>query len=380
VSLFTNQDYKALLKRSDADFQMFINPKIPNYEKVYNDVSILVTFMMYSMKKVFQKKSFGIDIGDTQSSKALLKSYKEVLPDCDDISVANRSDFIIFPTTTTVKRDRGKGKEEEMIVLKEVPELLTHIPRIPKSPFFISRNTAIRFRRKDDTYNSFDLLRMKYNMKVQVGDAPISVPSEVIDVGIPKKDDNTISTLIKGASKWLVKYTYTTPQVTFQFWAPSLNYMIKDVDEVLFKQNEYPWNDKKIAKRLQRYFLGLLVHSIVSSQDPIDNLISYKNEMKRLIKFLTCFNTGTECEIYGEENVTSILHNKYRKIFAKINKIADVHERANQIREFKAFNTSIIHICNDLSKQVSHLITIPERRLLHLKNKISKLHSTEILG
>jgi hypothetical protein len=372
-SLLDDNEFTHLLKRSDADFQLFVNPTIPNYKKVFEDISILVTFCLYSFKSVLQKNDFGIsDINiDT-----LLKEYRNDLgnKDIKFVDKTSRMDFMLAPINL---------QGDEFVMYKEVSSLLEAIPKHKPSNFFISRNTAIKFRRKDNTYNSFDLYRMKYNVKINVNDEILSVPSEVIDVGIPKPDDNTISSLIKKADKWLTKYHYdsTISKKSFTFWGPTLSYMIKDIDLILFYQNDFPWHDKKIDKRLQRYFLCLILHSIVATDNnPVMNLNNLKKELHKLIKFLTCFNEGN-CEAYGDENISGLFYVKYKKISNKLNNIKNKSTLAQEIRDFREFNDKVISIVKKMISMILKIIAnTPPNKLENIIKKVKLLHTTSYLG
>lgn len=372
-SLLDDHEFTHLLKRSDADFQLYVNPKIENYTKVYNDLSILITFCLYSFKKVLHKNDFGIANINTD---ALLKEYIKELDDKSLKILDNkpRLDFMLAPTIV---------QGDQYVMYKEVSSLLNSIPKQKPSKFYISRNTAIRFRRKDNTYNSFDLYRMKYNIKLNVDKKVLSVPSEIIDVGMPKPDDNTIPSLVKMADKWLTKYHYKSniSGQSFAFWGPTLSYMIKDIDLILFYQNEFPWHDKKIDKRLQRYFLCLILHSIVATDnDPILSLTTLKNELRKLIKFLTCYNE-TNCEVYGDENVSGLFYTKYKKISKKLNTISDKSSRAQEIRDFKVFNENVITIVKKMINIVLKVIAnTPPKKLDNIIKKVKVLHTTSYLG
>lgn len=379
VTLLDDVTYNALLKRSDADFQLFINPDIDNYQETYDELSLLMTYMLYCMKKTLHIDNFNIYISNPPS---LIKDYAKLLTEAgisfSKINIlpdATRKDFLIAPTVI--------DNNETMVMYKEVSFLIDNIVNLGESPYFISRNTAIKIKRKDDTYNSFDLLRVKYNIYIDVDGTVLSVPSEVIDVGIPKRDDNTIPALTKHANKLLVKYKFNNNGLRFDFWAPSLNYMIKDINEILFKQNEYPWHDKKVTKRIQRYLLSLLMHYIVSSvnDDIFEAIMEYRNELKLLEKLLVCINDEQQCEISGHESMAGIFYGKYMLIMKKLNKIKNITERVDEIRQFKEFNVDVIKVIKQLSRAATNLLSSPKLSLLRtLKNKITVLHETNLIG
>ena len=153
--------------------------------------------------------------------------------------------------------------------------------------FFISRNTTLDFMRKDNLRSVFDLIRMKRNIKIaSQKEITISVPCEIIDVSIPKLTDSSIIEMSKHINSYIKSYTIKD----FTFWAPNINYMVKDLDDLLFKQNDYPWMDSKIDKRIIRYFLSLLFHNIMvgimnRSENIVMQLNLFKKELQSLIRF-----------------------------------------------------------------------------------------------
>ena len=378
--LIDNTDFSALLKRSDADFQLFINPLIPNYKKVYSDLSQLLTFGLYSFKKYLEKDNFGISVQNDSELDNLTKEFAAVADEDTKKHIkpmiVNRSDYVL-----RVINIHGA----EYVMYKEVPCILEGIPKQKPSPYYISQNTAIRFKRKDNTYNSFDLYRIKYNIGVRIQGVRFNVPSEVIDVGIPKQDDNTISSLIKSANKLLQQYHFKSSHAeSFSFWGPTLNYMIKDIDLILFFQNEYPWQDKKTDKRVKRYFLCIILHSIISAtdqEDPILKLNTLRMEFSKLIKYLTCFNDSSQCEVYGDENICGMFYKKYTNISRKLNTISNTATRAKEISNYKEFNRQVILILKAMNRIINDIISNSSKeKLQKVMQKVKILNETSYLG
>lgn len=371
--IIPGDEYKDLIKRSDADFQLFINPKLSNYKKIYEEASIIIMFALYSFKQYL----IDTDLFNARSNtEVLLQNFARELDANHDLVLdptQSKKDFMLSPINI---------QGEDYIMYKDVDNLLENTPKLKQSLFYISKNTAIKFKRKDDTYNSFDLFRMKYYFKLRIDNSvALSVPSEVIDVSIPKPEDNTMGPFIKDATKWLKQYHYKSKTAEFSFWAPSLNYMIKDIDGILFYQNEFPWHDQKIGKRIQRYFLCLILQTIAAStDDPILHLTTLKGEFRKLIKLLTCLNETSQCEVYGDENVSGMFHAKYKKILQKLNKYP-IKKKVEELNGFKLFNDTIIVIVKKMINIILHIIAnTHSTRLKKLQEKISILHTTTYLG
>jgi len=383
LPLFSTSDFSNLLKRSDADFGLFVNPDAPHYEQVFAEVSVLITYMLYCFKRHMCNSNLGTVFKSAINESLLMRLLKDELTSSNVTSQTTtllldkpHRDFVLIPINI---------HGEYFVMYKENSMILEGVPKVQQCPFYLSRNTAIRFKRKDDTYNSFDLMRMKFNVKVKVDQSVLNIPSEVIDVGIAKKEDSGLKTLRKGANKCLKQYHFREGENDkgFFFWGPTLSYMIKDIDVILFYQNDYPWHDKKTTKRVQRYFLCLVLQTIVSTaiEDPIMKINIIKQEFKKLIKFLRCFNENTPCEAYGEENVSGLFYAKYKKLSKKLNSISDLHKRAKELKEFRDFNRDIIKVLESIVKNLIHLISnTSDLKLKHLQKKIAILNTTWHLG
>lgn len=364
--------YESMLGRSDADFQLYINPNIPNYDKVFKELSILVLISLYSFRSFILSEKSPINVSKI-NLETLHRNFNDILGSVGEnkesaVMLKKRKDFILQPIDID---------KVQYVMYKSIPSLLENYPKPKETSVYISRNTAIKFKRKDDTYNAFDLLRMKLNIILEIDNLTLSVPSELIDVGIPKSNDNTITYLNKNSGKCLVKYHYPK----FDFWGPNLQYMVKDIDAILFYQNDFPWHDKKIKKRIQRYFLSLFLNAIINyNDDPVLSMNSFKIELLKLSKFLVCFNKNIECEVYGDENISNIFNAKYKKIFKKLNMIKDKKKLSEELKEFKEFNDVIITVIKDLVEVIKHIIVnIPKSKIDEIKRKVKVLHFAQVV-
>jgi len=385
--LMESKEYLSLLKRSDADFQLFINPDLVNYEKIFKELSILVIYNLMLFKKTIIQKGL-FDFFKIKSTD-LCKLYKEVF-DSYGIKIKNieildnkyRSDFSIEPILYN---------DEKMVLFKEHTTLIENVPKLKSGKeFFISRNTALNFSRKDNLKSVFDLIRMKRNIQIKIitennETKYISVPCEIIDVSIPKGEDYSLYSTKKTINKYVKLYVY--PTKSFDFWGPNINYMIKDLNDVLFKQSEYPWSDTKIDKRAIRYFISLLFHQIMrgilDKQDIVINLNNFKKELTGTIRFLECYIDKSSCEL-DNNYMSRLMANKYGKLSNKINAIKDLKKRAEEINNFNAFNKKIIIILKNLTREIDNLIAnsskITKDKINNIYNKLIVSQITSALG
>ena len=385
--IIESEEYISSLKRSDADFQLFINPQLKKYDKIFKELSIIVIYNLMLFKKtIFNKGLFDFfKIKPRELCKLyseVFESYNIKLKNIEIIENAYRSDFSIEPIIYN---------DENLVLFKEHTTLIQNVPKLKiAKEFFISRNTALNFTRKDNLKAVFDLIRMKRNIQIKITTESnevkyISVPCEIIDVSIPKDDDYSLHSIKNTLNKYVRQYIYKLNE--FDFWAPNINYMIKDLNDVLFKQSDYPWSDPKIDKRAIRYFISLLFHQIMrgilDKQDMVINLSNFKKELNGTIKFLECYTDKSSCEI-DNNYMSRLMVNKYDKLSKKINNIKDIKLRAEEIKKFNNFNKKIIIILKNLTKEIDNLIAnsskINKTKMNNIYNKLIVSHITSVLG
>ena len=395
----SRKQYQDLLKRSDADFQIFINPTIPNYSRVFQDVSNLVLYNLSIFRKcIHQKDLFKfLKIDEIVLCNLFKKEFENSgIHDIASISLLNKNSKRDFSINNV---DYGG---DDVILYKEHASILANIPKVKVSKeFFISRNTTLNFTRKDDLIANFDLTRMKRNIRIKVIKKDntvqiLNVPCEVIDVSIPKGKDHALHSMQNNINHYIKKFEFVSSSSNsnsnsnsgsnrFTFWSPNINYMVKDLDDVLFKQNDYPWSDIKINKRMMRYFISLMFHyimmGILEKKSIVERLKSFNEELESMIVLNECYIYKKDCDA---TSVSRILEVKFKKLSLRINKIKNLEEKKEQLKLFVEFNEKIRIILKALIKDVKSIIenysSISEKKLNNIFNKLIVHQSTFILG
>lgn len=282
AAYLNNKQFMNLLKkRSDADFQIFINPSIKpasKYKEVCDEVSKRVLVALYKFKAPLSASSL-LDVDAT----ALAHAYGQVLNEgragqfriTDVISQPFRSDFIMGKVATAAKPTIGY--RESYCLLKGFEKSRADNPSL-----YISRNLASDFTTFSKKRYLFELIRLKKNIKLKVAinkeghettlQTTLQVPSEVIDVSIPKKGDHSLDVMRGNTAMLLQEFRYKS----MTFFGTSLDYMLYDLTDILFLKFEWPWLDAKYKKRIDRYFLCLLIACVrdLSPDDMVADLIA----------------------------------------------------------------------------------------------------------
>lgn len=311
--------YDKYFKTSDADFSIYVNPKIPNYHKVYDNVNKLTIqllnkirsdfelnqlkyFDYYKFNKIVQSeihlskllsqlnesnilkdggkfaghKVVGIQLDDVyygeKINKLNLKVSDERFKDLRDMNPENtfRNDFMI--------RDHSETETK-----------LDYMERSIKgngiSPFYISDNDAITIKNMRGTVH-FSLLRMKINFRLFLKKSnenvfALNVGGELIDITLPHSDDFVMEHFNSNKNDYVEEYIIGSGKDRFGFKGYSIKYIIDDLERMLFIDQKYPWEDSKYEKRLNRlmlfYFLELIKNyevkiSMITMKNMIDDL------------------------------------------------------------------------------------------------------------
>ena len=289
ANYLNDEDFvKMLKKRSDADFQIYINPHLRNYNAVYDKVVRCVLLALYEFKKWLAKPAqrhyFDIDYTE------IIRLYKDQLEankppgfTLQSIGLPTLKDSIV-PNTKPFRSDFVMDAvNNKYVAFKEEFCLLRGYTKDKNDySLYLSRNIASQFETFSGKKYVFELDRLKRNIKLEIKfthddkqlTSYLQVPSEVIDVSIPRPGDSSLEEMSKlggNVTPYIQEYIYTyrrngkTHQ--FPFFGVSIQYLIYDLTDILFMKFKYPWLDAKYKKRIDRYFLCIFLDCIKNIGD-----------------------------------------------------------------------------------------------------------------
>ena len=164
-------------------------------------------------------------------------------------------------------------------------ELIKYDIKKSNSFMYISLNKTLEFKSGDGRIIKFSLIRTKINFNLLVEknnsiinesmagklidiNMPyrkyehINMAGELIDVSIPHRKDKSIYEVFDNLDKAISRYTLNNNNKVLKFNSYSLEFLIEDLEKILFHE-QYPWDDKKYVKRLNRlcylYFLDMFI-------------------------------------------------------------------------------------------------------------------------
>lgn len=365
-----------LKKRSDADFQIFINPTIKpksKYDKVCEEVSKRVLAAMYVFKSSLSRSRV-LDVNTDE----LATLYKQVLDDAqsarfritDVVPQPFRSDFIMNKVATSSKP--AIGYKEAYCLLRGFEKSRNDNPSL-----YISRNLASDFTTFSHKRYFFELIRLKKNIKLKVSIrnetetvTTLQVPSEVIDVSIPKKGDHSLEVMTGHTSTFLQEFRYGRTT----FWGTSLEYMLYDLTDILFMKFEWPWLDAKYKKRIDRYFLCLLFACVrdLSLEDMVAELAAtYKfvSTNTNASKAVLPRYTFLQLFLYHHESLTT---DQKRRLQYPLD--------AEQYNEYLTYVKDNLDAMVDAAKKIQQKVHEGDDGVLKIVHRMFGLREVTLLG
>lgn len=329
ISQILDKYYSGDFKKSDADFSIYIDPTFTNFEKIYKDMTNMSYLLLSYIRLLFyQNPAYYFDFYkyDQEIQKNLLLDYFNKLAEENKKSENTKTliNLILGPESkrqdTLIKYEESNsntnslnyinqtnvqqgGSTVAVYQIKRLDEmtasndlLLNNLIIKQKEIFggketnyYISINETLDFKLQKSLIK-FNLARMKVNTIGVFKDENNQIQNknlagELIDVSILHKESHGINDFFNHQSEYIKIYKYEEGTANeFDFKAISKDYMIHDLEFILFSTVQYPWLDNKYGKRIKRLMFLYLI-DMLSSNNPI-SLEDIKN---------TIFNFESQC-------------------------------------------------------------------------------------
>lgn len=262
--------YSKFFKRSDADFSIIINPKLDNYENIFDDISLLSYNLLKYIQSIFDINKTRFfewykydDIQKTHLLNGLYKEINELDLSKNDTWKNRQITGLAFENTSTNTNLSYINPPDIAVRFKERFNLNTDTLLWPidntNDEIYVSYNEALSFMK--DRLIKFNLIRAKYGFsvhyydKVEQKNDVISIGGELIDVSVGHRDDEYVSKFYNSVEKYISLFELSISDTRFfKFRSYSLIYLFKDLYRMLFIDAKYPWQDRKYVKRLNRLF------------------------------------------------------------------------------------------------------------------------------
>lgn len=281
-------------KKSDSDFSIIINPDLPNYNRVYDDMIRLSYLIQLLVRdKIFNKIPKGdkndvftyIEYNNAKKEVVLKKAFEEMKsmksisdPDNELFYGANILKVKVYSDSYGVngyKVEETESSKRDLVldILNKKSSdgdriLGTYFYSEKKHPYPISINKGLDFIRggEDNPIRvKFALVRTKLNMEVVFQKNGVedfkNIGGELIDCTVMHRLTHNLNTLEKfeNSKHKMTHYVLSDGNDNITFYGYNLDGLIKDLELILFIDKDKPWEDLKYKKRINRLFFLYMV-------------------------------------------------------------------------------------------------------------------------
>ena len=269
-----NQYYVDSFKKSDADFSIYINPSLANFEQIKDELTIKAYEIQLSIKqKIFGSNNEFLKFYNADSTNQIA-TFKELLAKINNENLKQTEDQYKGTFTTMChdnvcfgeKQSQSYNNKSNFIMINGPNHdinLLYGLKSDETNKYaYTSINKTLTFLSDAGSTVSFVLIRSKLSFPSWLNNTKLLyLNGEMIDVTITNKEDSALKHFSEHINKYVSVYKVDDE---FSFKGYSLTYIIEDLERILYTEtNCKPWLDEKYEKRTKRlmyfYFTELFV-------------------------------------------------------------------------------------------------------------------------
>jgi hypothetical protein len=264
--------YDRFFKRSDADFSIYIDPKIENYDKIFDDMTYLSYLLQVYIRKIFSENItdyFELFKFNQNYKKHVLTEYFDRASKANALNDPNNNIFYqcVLKKFIFLDTQIGNGENERYIGKSDLAQEITddnksatfNLDKIYHS-MFIQMNQTLDFNSSSGRIK-FNLIRTKvcFNFIFEKPDGQKMtkiIGGELIDVSIPHRLDDNFRHFYdnNGPENLLQVYRLNYGNSILEFLSYKYYYLAHDLEFILFKFVKKPWQTPKYEKRINRLF------------------------------------------------------------------------------------------------------------------------------
>lgn len=338
--------------RSDADFSIYINPELPDFEKVFREVSELSFLVLGIIRKEFLSRptdyldiyKFNNEYLKLKLKKLLGKIGKINGTSYEHISLGKiRDDGEMNSLTKYDTITTGTLETEDLEKIEYTPVKSLMVNKLRKT---------IRLRR-NMVLSVFALARtkIKFYLWKKNGREMDTIWGELIDVTIIHRDYHEIHDFFQNVRKHITTYQLSYEDKKLVFRSYTLQHLIEDLETIIFQENEFPWKEPKYEKRLNRllylYFVDVFI-KIKSKEERISIFTDLKkgNEIQNrevAVSHFSSFLRGLRAKTENDKREMKILREKINEsVDVIVNTIQGVRsycQKEAKIDSLELYNT-----------------------------------------
>lgn len=338
--------YSPFFKRSDNDFGIYLNPKVPNYELRYKQLSTISYHLQDAIRNVIVNDPSSYFDYSRYSAEFKDRILKAWIPKFNEVADFEVNKIELVPSTgdsgMTFVRDDFGAPEREISSMK--------LKRHPSS-LKVTNNNALDFS-AGEYRSTFNLTRTKIHLMLSstaTGQTQ-RVAGELIDVSIGYKTDTSVQEIFEHLEGSLSSYTLASenPNLNINFESYSLDHIAADLEDILFRQRAFPWNDKKYAKRLNRLMYVYFIDIFIKRENNSGRLKVLSDFDKMLALPITSNSKLGPFEKTYSDLMCARLANYMKILIGKVNK--DPEQRSFLVQMGEVIQQNLTFQMNALSK------------------------------
>lgn len=295
-----NEFYMPHFHRSDADFSIYIDPTLREFQKIHAELTHLTYLLQVHIREhitTAPERYFQFFRLNCATRRAILERYQQSLNESRSIEDPTNERFyggrfngVLFEGTQIGERKVMGGARETDTFIVPGPrgKTVTFTPDETPQYIRIQYNTALDFGEGSERA-AFHLVRTKLLVGthfVAAGESAgttVLFGGEIVDVSIPRKEDSSLADFFKAKERAMESYELRYRGDSLTFMGYSLEQLIDDLDLVLFTRSEHrPWNDKKYVRRLYRLFYLCFVQLFVVFRSNVERRKYLKSFCSRI--------------------------------------------------------------------------------------------------
>lgn len=284
--------YDPFFKRSDADFGIYINPALQNFQQIFDEMTTLSFFLQIEIRKVFDAKLtnfFDFFKYNQEYKQEILARYLTELQKTGSLTnpenkkyygkkITNFGLLDAFANNTSGGYQYVNDEAYEFSSTKGDKIVSYNLSNNNSEFMYISFNRALQYSfgagGEGERQVKFNLVRTKINFNLVLTTADgmpdhRNMGGELIDVSISHIDSTgALEPFFADVNHNVSTYNLQLGDKTVKFKSFSLAYLIHDLELVLFLEEgspraSKPWDDNKYAKRINRliylYYIDLFI-------------------------------------------------------------------------------------------------------------------------
>ena len=340
-----NEQFTTAFSKSDDDFTIKINPELPDFETIYQDMEYISYKGLVIIRQILEISQFDFAnlppiskemilrekvldnlremkcLRDVPENVSVYKGYNVIgvlfgnsyVGTKEWSTINNIIDFIPF-TDDTSKPSNFTGapanyfkvgsKRHDFSVIPSQKNLNSihmfkddsyFIKGNTDLPIYLTYNDTLTFRKTTERITSFSLFRAKVNARIfmvgpNVNDKYyVDVGGELIDVSIAKKNDNELNHFYHDKDKmhqYLQTYSFgsSSQNKIFKVDGYTLDYLILDLLRILLPDTDSrPWKDSKYDRRFSRLYTLYLIKILYNTDYDYLSSINYIDQYRKIL-------------------------------------------------------------------------------------------------